>query len=77
MPHSPFAALYAPPPASAGHGRPHVKGAKLPTPLEVVATAERTRLNVAWYSGRRVEEVVSGVGHWYKAGEGLVPVRWV
>jgi hypothetical protein len=22
-------------------------------------------------------EVVSGTGHWYKSGEGLVPVRWV
>jgi hypothetical protein len=43
----PGAALYAPPPAYSGHGRPRVKGAKLPTPREVVATAERTRLNVA------------------------------
>jgi hypothetical protein len=22
-------------------------------------------------------EVVTGTGHWYKAGQGLVPVRWV
>jgi hypothetical protein len=33
---------------------------------------------VAWYGGgeRRIE-VLSGVGHWFKNGEGLVPVRWV
>jgi hypothetical protein len=74
----PNANLYEPPPAYAGHGRPRVKGAKLPTPQEAVATARRTRLNVAWYGGgRRDVEVVTGTGYWYKAGEGLVPVRWV
>ena len=70
--------LYEPPPAYSGKGRPRVKGAKLPTPQEVVAKARRTRLNVAWYGGgRRDVEVVSGTGHWYKAGQGLVEVRWV
>jgi hypothetical protein len=74
----PNAALYEPPPPYNGHGRPRVKGAKRPTPQEVVAKAERTRLNVAWYGGgRRDVAVVSGTGHWYKAGQGLVPVRWV
>jgi hypothetical protein len=74
----PNANLYEPPPAYAGNGRPRVKGAKLPTPQEVVATARRRRLNVAWDGGgRRDVEVVTGTGHWYKAGEGLVPVRWV
>jgi hypothetical protein len=74
----PNAALYEPPPPYDGHGRPRVKGAKLPTPQEVVATAPRTPRNVAWYGGgRRDVEVVTGTGHWYKAGEGLVPVRWV
>ncbi len=54
------------------------RGAKLPTPQEVVAQAERQRLNVAWYGGgRRDVEVVSGTGHWYRAGRGLVAVRWV
>ena len=35
-------------------------------------------MTVAWYGGgtRRIE-VVSGTGHWYKAGEGLVPIRWI
>lgn len=70
--------LYEPPPAYTGRGRPRVKGTKLPTPREVVASARRTRLNVAWYGGQRREvEVVSGTGHWYKSGQGLVPVRWV
>ena len=74
----PDANLYEPPPAYAGKGRPRVKGAKLPTPQEVVAKAQRTRLNVAWYGGgRRDVEVVSGTGRWYKAGKGLVAVRWV
>jgi hypothetical protein len=74
----PDANLYEPPPEYCGKGRPRVKGAKLPTPQEVVAKAERTRLNVAWYGGgRRDVEVVTGTGHWYKSGEGLVEVRWV
>src|SRR5205085_10979854 len=70
--------LYEPPPPYTGHGRPRVKGRKLPGPREVVAQAERTRLNVAWYGGgRREVAVVTGTGHWYKAGQGLVEVRWV
>ena len=74
----PNARLYEPAPPYAGRGRPRVKGAKLPTPREVVASAARSRLNVAWYGGgRRDVEVVSGTGHWYKAGQGLVEVRWV
>jgi hypothetical protein len=74
----PDANLFEPPPEYAGKGRPRVRGAKLPTPQEVVAQAERTRLRVRWYGGgRRVVEVVSGTGWWYKAGQGLVAVRWV
>lgn len=78
----PDARLYEPPAAvegKKGPGRPRVKGAKLPTPQEVVADAKRTRLRkVAWYGGGvREVEVVSGTGHWYKAGRGLVFVRWV
>ena len=74
--------LYAPPPARTGRktaGRPRVKGAKLPSPEKVVArNRQRQRLNVAWYGGgRRHVEVVTGTGHWYKAGEGLVQVSWV
>jgi hypothetical protein len=71
--------LYAPPPLRGRQkGRPRKKGKKLPTPAQVVKRAQRIRLNVAWYGGgRRDVEVVSGTGHWYKAGKGLVPVRWV
>jgi len=76
----PDANLYAPPPVVRGkkNGRPRKKGKKLTAPADVVKRSCRSRLTVAWYGGgaRRVE-VVSGVGHWYKNGEGLVPVRWV
>jgi hypothetical protein len=78
---SPFYAdanLYEPPPPYTGRGRPRVKGAKLPTPQEVVTRSERIAWNVAWYGGgRRDVEVVTGTGHWYKAGQGLVALRWV
>jgi hypothetical protein len=74
----PNANLYEATPLDHGKGRPPQKGAKTPSPHEVVARSERTRLQVAWYGGgRRNVEVVSGVGHWYKAGVGLVVVRWV
>ena len=44
----------------------------------VKRTKKRKRLTVNWYGGqsRRVE-VVTGTGHWYKSGEGLVEVLWV
>jgi hypothetical protein len=74
----PDANLFAPPPAYRGNGRPPVKGHRLPKPRQAAATARHTRLTVNWYGGgtRRVE-AASGTGHWYKGGEGLVPVRWV
>jgi hypothetical protein len=47
----------------------------LPSPQAVVMNAPRRRHNVAWYGGgRRDVEVVSGCGHWYKGGAGLVTV---
>lgn len=53
---------------------------KRPRPMDVVAKQKknRQRLTVAWYGGeqRRVE-IVTGAGHWYKAGAGLVAVRRV
>ncbi len=75
----PEANLFEPPPPYCGLGRPRVKGARRPKPREAVASAAlRRRLTVGWYGGgtRRVE-VVTGTGHWYKAGHGLVPIRWV
>jgi uncharacterized protein YerC len=81
------AALYDPPPAVVlkangtrpTAGRSRVKGEKRDTPEQAVAKAtDRTRLRVSWYGGEdRHVEVVSGTGHWYKAGPGLVRVRWV
>jgi hypothetical protein len=75
----PDANLFEPPPPYRGKGRPRVKGAALPRPRE--AAAQRRRLRraaVGWYGGgsRRVG-IVRGEGHWYKAGAGLVPLRWV
>jgi hypothetical protein len=74
----PEANLYQPAPAYAGKGRPPKKGAKMPSPREVVGRSSRTRMTVAWYGGgRREVEVVSALGHWHKSGVGLVAVRWV
>jgi DDE superfamily endonuclease len=74
------AALYEPPPPRTCHtlGRPRVKGQKLASPQEVVATTtKRNSLTVAWYGGTTREiEIVTGTGHWYRIGEDLVEVRW-
>jgi hypothetical protein len=74
----PDANLFEPPPPYAGKGRPRVKGKRVPKPRQAAETASRTRLAVVWYGGgtRRVE-AATGVGHWYKGGCGLVPLRWV
>jgi hypothetical protein len=77
----PDANLFNPPPPYAGKGRPRVKGKRLPKPRQAVAwlaERSRTRLTVGWYGGgtRRVG-VVTCSAHWYKAGRGLIPVRWV
>lgn len=69
-----------PPKRKAGtKGRPRVRGRKQPSPEAIVTkTHRRQRLNVLWYGGgRRQVATVTGTGHWYKAGEGLVAVRWV
>lgn len=76
----PAANLYDPPPQKRNPkgGRPRLKGRKRAAPSRVVQRSQRRRFTVAWYGGqtRRVE-CVSQVGHWYKGGGGLVPVRWV
>lgn len=77
----PDANLFAPPPPYRGNGRPPVKGRRLPKPRQAVAglrPTSRSRRTVPWYGGgtRRVA-VVTGTGHWYKGGHGLVPIRWV
>ena len=72
--------LYAPPlpRRKPKAGRPRVKGRKLPTPAQKVARSRLQEATVGWYGGamRRVA-LLSGTGGWYKAGRGLVPVRWV
>jgi hypothetical protein len=75
----PDIALYAPPPAEQKNGRPRVKGAKLPLPQDVVKNAKRRmRLTASWYGGKtRQIEVVTGTGHWYRQGHGIVEIRWV
>jgi hypothetical protein len=75
----PEANLFDPPPPYRGSGRPRVKGDRRPKPREAVEAARRRRrLTVGRYGGgtRRVS-IVTGTGHWYKAGDGLVPLRWV
>jgi hypothetical protein len=67
-----------PPKHKARIGRPRVKGDKLPSPQEEVAANKRHKSVVGWYGGqKRHIEFVSGSGYWYKAGQGLVPIRWV
>jgi len=77
----PNASLCDRPPEVLGkrNGRPRKKGDKRSSPEAVVAaTVEPTALNVSWYGGgRRDVGVVSGTGHWFKSGKGLVPVLWV
>lgn len=61
-------------------GRPKIRGRRLAKPESVVKRSSTpTRATVSWYGGesRRVELISGGVGHWYKARQGLVPVRWV
>ena len=71
--------LFRPPPPYAGKGRPRVKGERLPKPCQAVAgLRRRCRLTIPWYGGgTRKVAVVTGTGHWFKAGRGLVPIRWV
>jgi hypothetical protein len=74
----PDANLHEPPTPYTGKGRPRVKGAKLPKPRAAAQTGRRQRLTVGWYGGgTRQVAVVSATGNWYKAGRGLVPIRWL
>jgi len=74
----PQANLFEPPPPYTGKGRPRVKGRPLPKPSQAAQATRRRRLSVDWYGGgRRRVEVVTGHGHWYKSGRGLVPLCWV
>ena len=77
------AALYtpAPPRRPRQHGRPRLKGARLPT-LAVVAADAATvwaATTVAqWYgTGERSVEVATATAIWYHTGLPPVPIRWV
>jgi len=70
--------LYAPAPLRKALGRPRLKGKKLPSPQELVQSSRRIKATVSCYGGgTRKVELVSGTGLWYKAGQGLVPIRWM
>jgi hypothetical protein len=77
------AALYAPAPPRRPrqHGRPRLKGARLPTPAAVAATPETTWSRVAvahWYGvGEREVEIATDTAVWYHTGLPPVPIRWV
>ncbi len=76
----PQANLYdAPPKSRSGKtGRPRLKGRKRAAPADVVKRSKARRFTVNWYGGKtRKVELISGTGHWYKGGAGLVPIRWV
>ena len=74
----PEANLFEPPPPYSGKGRPPVKGPRRPKPKQAVAGATLKTEKVAWYGGgEREVGVLVGTGHWYKAGQGLVPIVWV
>lgn len=78
------AALYepAPPRRPRQNGRPRKKGARLPTPAELL-TSGRTRWQrvavAGWYGdeAERVVEVASETAVWYHTGLPPVPIRWV
>jgi hypothetical protein len=77
---SPRANLFQPPPPrrAGKNGRPRIKGARLPRPVEAVTLGQAIRFSVNWYGGKTREvELIWGEGYWYKAGGGAVPVRWV
>jgi len=75
----PDADLFDAPAPYSGTGRPRLKGARRPKPRQAVARATTfTRRDVGWYGGgTRAVETLDGTGHWYKAGQTLVPLLWV
>lgn len=75
----PDANLFTPAPPYAGRGRPRIKGNRMPKPRHVAATTPiLNEVSVNWYGGgKRRVGTVSRAAHWYKAGDGLIPLRWV
>jgi hypothetical protein len=76
------AALYTPVPPQP-KGKPGVKpkkGARLPTPGQILAnpTSRWSTLEVRWYDGEtRAFDVISQTPLWHRDGFDPVPIRWV
>lgn len=69
------------PPPYPGQGRPPGKGERQPS-LEKRLKDPKTRWKKvrfsSWYSEHnKLMEIATGTALWYRAGKGLVPVRWV
>jgi DDE superfamily endonuclease len=77
----PDAVLHELPGSSYRCGRKRIVGKRLPKPEQVVQSIDINTVNsskVTWYGGKlREVKLVSGVGHWYRIGKGLVFLRWV
>jgi hypothetical protein len=77
------AALYAPAPPRKPrqHGRPRLKGQRVPTLAEVLATPATAWVTATvrgWYGAReRVVHLVSATAMWYHAARPALPIRWV
>jgi hypothetical protein len=77
------AALYEPAPLRKPrqNGRPRVKGQRLPTLAQVLAspaTPWATATVRGWYGAReRVVQLVSATAVWYHSGMPALPIRWV
>jgi DDE superfamily endonuclease len=77
------AALYepAPPRLPRQHGRPRLKGKRLPTLAQVLISEATCWTSVTvrgWYGeGARVVDLVSATAVWYHSGMPPLPVRWV
>ena len=75
----PDANLFEPPPPYSGKGRPRVKGRRCPSrgrrPPRRGGCGGGRSPGTAGARGGWARS--AGTGHWYKAGAGLVPIRWV
>ena len=75
------AVLHDLPETSHHRGRKRIIGKRLPKPEQVVQKLDIDSIDisiVSWYGGKTREvKLVSGIGHWYRIGKGLVHLRWV
>jgi hypothetical protein len=75
------ASLFEPERRSGQHGRPRLKGKRLPKLSAVLTdpTTVRTPVTLAeWYGGQRCAlEYLSGIAVWYASGLPPAPIRWV